>query len=288
MSKFDDKTNKKFNMLTAKKYLGGSKWLCVCECGRECIVASAFLNEIEGRNKIKSCGCLREKNVPEKEEFFEVINSESKSYILGFIAADGCVQPELRRIKIDLKDEDEDVLIKIQKEIGHKNNLSHYSQEIDIGNKHYTSHTSRLIISSQKMVEDLEKFGIVKNKSNILNIKIDSIPEEFFFDFLRGIIDGDGCISFTVGGTCNLTITTSTIMAEILNEKIKQIYGESKFYLTHRHKEVLENATLQATNKHFIYQILERTYKEANIYLNRKYNKYLEYKQYYETHFKKS
>ena len=52
MSKFDDKTNKKFNMLTAKKYLGGSKWLCVCECGRECIVASAFLNEIEGRNKI--------------------------------------------------------------------------------------------------------------------------------------------------------------------------------------------------------------------------------------------
>ena len=74
-------------MLTAKKYLGGSKWLCVCECGRECIVASAFLNEIEGRNKIKSCGCLREKNVPEKEEFFEVINSESKSYILGFIAA---------------------------------------------------------------------------------------------------------------------------------------------------------------------------------------------------------
>ena len=88
--------------------------------------------------------------------------------------------------------------------------------------------------------------------------------------------------------TCNLTITTSTIMAEILNEKIKQIYGESKFYLTHRHKEVLENATLQATNKHFIYQILERTYKEANIYLNRKYSKYLEYKQYYETHFKKS
>ena len=138
------------------------------------------------------------------------------------------------------------------------------------------------------MVEDLEKFGIVKNKSNILNIKIDSIPEEFFFDFLRGIIDGDGCISFTVGGTCNLTITTSTIMAEVLNEKIKQIYGESKFYLTHRHKEVLENATLQATNKHFIYQILERTYKEANIYLNRKYSKYLEYKQYYETHFKKS
>ena len=30
-----DITNKKFGKLTATKYLGGSKWLCKCECGRE-------------------------------------------------------------------------------------------------------------------------------------------------------------------------------------------------------------------------------------------------------------
>ena len=46
MAKFDDKTGKKFNMLTVKKYLGSSKWLCKCDCGNECIVASALLNEI--------------------------------------------------------------------------------------------------------------------------------------------------------------------------------------------------------------------------------------------------
>lgn len=288
MAKFDDKTGKKFNMLTVEKYLGNSKWLCKCECGKECVVASVLLNEVSGRLKVKSCGCLREKNIPEKENFFENIDSESKAYILGFIASDGCVQPELNRVKIDLKDVDEDILKKIQTEIGHKNNLSHYSQEIDIGNKHYTAHTSRLIISSKKMVEDLEKYGIVKNKSNILDVALEMIPDDYFFDYLRGVIDGDGCISFTEGGTCNLTITTSTVMANHLNKEIERLFGETRFYLTHRHKNVLENATLQATNKHFIYQILNRTYKNANIYLDRKYNKYLAYKMYYEIKIKKS
>jgi hypothetical protein len=288
MAKFDDKTGKKFNMLTVKKYLGGSKWLCKCDCGNECIVASALLNEIPGRLKVKSCGCLREKNLPEKEDFFENIDSESKAYILGFIASDGCVQPELNRVKIDLKDSDEDILRKIQNEIGHKNNLSRYSQEIDIGDKHYTAHTSRLVISSKKMVEDLKKYGVVKNKSNILDVALEKIPDDFFFDYLRGVIDGDGCISFAEGGTCNLTITTSTIMAEHLNKEIERLFGQTRFYLTHRHKDVLENATLQATNKHFIYQILNQIYGEASIYLDRKYNKYLEYKKYYENRIKKS
>ena len=64
--------------------------------------------------------------------------------------------------------------------------------------------------------------------------------------------------------------------------------GESKFYLTHRHKDVLDNATLQATNKHFIYNILTRTYENETISLNRKKEKYLAYKHYYETKIKKS
>ena len=138
------------------------------------------------------------------------------------------------------------------------------------------------------MVKDLEKYGIVKNKSNILNVDLDKIPKEYFFDYLRGVIDGDGCISFVEGGTCNLTITTSTIMAEHLNKYIEDFMGESKFYLTHRHKDVLNNATLQATNKHFIYNILIRTYENETTSLNRKKEKYLAYKHYYETKIKKS
>lgn len=77
-------------------------------------------------------------------------------------------------------------------------------------------------------------------------------------------------------------------MAEHLNQYIEDLMGESKFYLTHRHKDVLDNATLQATNKHFIYNILVRVYENATISLNRKKEKYLSYKRYYETKIKKS
>ena len=188
MAKFDDKTGKKFNMLTVKKYLGNSKWLCDCDCGtKDVIASSALLNEIPGRRKKKSCGCLLVKNVPGKEDFFESIDTPEKAYILGLIAADGAVQPELKRIKIDLKDVDEDILIKIQKQIGHTNKLSHYvnkDRTFRDNPKKYDCRISRLVITSEKMVEDVMKLGLVPNKSNTLDVKLNLIPQEFFFDFI--------------------------------------------------------------------------------------------------------
>lgn len=55
MQKLKDMKNMKFNMLTAKEYIGNGKWLCVCDCGKETIVPGEDLR----RNKLKSCGCLR-------------------------------------------------------------------------------------------------------------------------------------------------------------------------------------------------------------------------------------
>ena len=72
-------------------------------------------------------------------------------------------------------------------------------------------------------------------------------------------------------------------MAEQLNELFIEKYGESKFYLVHRNKNNLLNATLQATNKHFILKVLTDLYETDGIYLNRKYLKYLAYKDYYNT-----
>lgn len=132
------------------------------------------------------------------------------------------------------------------------------------------------------MVKDLIKYGVTNNKSNTLKVRLDLIPNEHIKGFLRGLIDGDGCISFSPNArTANLTITTSTIMTEQLNELFIERYGESKFYLVHRNKNNLLNATLQATNKHFIIKVLTDLYETDGIYLNRKYLKYLAYKDYH-------
>lgn len=50
--KFQDITGVKFSHLTAKRYLGKSQWLCVCDCGRE---TTPYISELK-KGISKSCG----------------------------------------------------------------------------------------------------------------------------------------------------------------------------------------------------------------------------------------
>ena len=49
----EDLKNKKFNKLTAIKYVGDSKWLCKCDCGGEAVCRASALKN----GHTKSCGC---------------------------------------------------------------------------------------------------------------------------------------------------------------------------------------------------------------------------------------
>lgn len=55
MTNWKDLTNKKFNRLTPIKYIGKSKWLCKCDCGKEVIVSTQNIKN----GHTKSCGCLK-------------------------------------------------------------------------------------------------------------------------------------------------------------------------------------------------------------------------------------
>lgn len=277
-----DKTNQKFNMLTARKYIGDGCWLCDCDCGKTNIrIRSCLLNEDPNRRKQKSCGCLREKNKPEHEDFFDKIDTEEKAYTLGFIAADGTVQPELNRIKIDIKDIDEDVLVKIQKAIGHTNKLSHYlyhNKKFNNSEEFYNVRISRLIISSKQMMLDAQKYGVIPNKTDKLKINFELIPEELYFHFIRGYFDGNGCLSFSREKNYNdLTYTGSTIFVSQLKQ-ILELYTEGHlFYLTHRKPDNLENGTIISTYKYSNKIILDKMYENATIFLDRKFKKYQQF-----------
>ena len=62
----NDLTGKRSGRLTAIKYVGGSKWLCKCDCGNEKIVRTNSLNNGE----TKSCGCLNLEKIREKKRNF--------------------------------------------------------------------------------------------------------------------------------------------------------------------------------------------------------------------------
>lgn len=48
----------RYGRLTVKSYVKGSRWLCVCDCGSECIVRTANLRPYS-KNPTRSCGCLK-------------------------------------------------------------------------------------------------------------------------------------------------------------------------------------------------------------------------------------
>ena len=81
-----DITDKKFGTLTAIKRLFPninrmSQWLCICECGKECIKSVSHLNA----GDIKSCGCL---NNPNEKQYLEILKERLLSK--RKIKANGC------------------------------------------------------------------------------------------------------------------------------------------------------------------------------------------------------
>lgn len=110
------------------------------------------------------------------------------AYILGYIFADGNVawKPEksYRALTITAAAKDVNHLEKIRIILESTKNLL-YSD---------STNSYRLIVNSKKLCEDLMKLGVIPRKS--LVVEFPDIPKEYVCHFIRGVIDGDGCIRY--------------------------------------------------------------------------------------------
>jgi len=119
------------------------------------------------------------------EDYFEKIDTEDKAYFLGFIVADGCVRKSDKSnfMKIKLKCDDYKILEEFIKYTAYAGGVYYHK------NKKYCE----LTLSGVKVVSDLNNLGIYQNKTMI--VKYPNIPKELEHHFMRGVFDGDGCIS---------------------------------------------------------------------------------------------
>lgn len=109
--------------------------------------------------------------------------SNDIAYVVGLITTDGNLSKDGRHITFISKDID---LIKTFKRCLCLNNKitpkpSGYSDKI----------YNKIQFGNVKLYRWLLKIGLMPNKTKILG-KLD-IPRKYFFDFLRGHLDGDGC-----------------------------------------------------------------------------------------------
>lgn len=123
-------------------------------------------------------------------DFFENIDTEEKAYWLGFMFADGYIVDYSNKygedkFGITLHSKDKETLEQFKKSIQSTNPIT------DVSSNGRQLH--RILMSSQKTVDDLISHGCFKQKSLILKPPT-GIPKELIHHFIRGFFDGDGSI----------------------------------------------------------------------------------------------
>lgn len=132
-----------------------------------------------------------------------------------------------------------------------------------------TSAYSRIIFKNDKMANDLEKHGCLKNKSLILDKPI-GIPVNLEKDFLRGYFDGDGSlcvgkyVSFKVCGTKEFL----KYFCQILQKNISEENFELKLYK--RKKDDKNNYYISFGGIRKTTKIMDFLYNDTKIFLDRK------------------
>jgi len=116
------------------------------------------------------------------ENSFNKIDSELKAYCLGFLYADGNIFKTSIRLHIQARDAE--VLELFSKAF-------ETDQHFRMDKNGYAV----LSIASRKICEDLEKFGMVPNKTFKIRIPFESLEEDLLHHFMRGYFDGDGCFT---------------------------------------------------------------------------------------------
>jgi len=104
-------------------------------------------------------------------------------YLVGLITGDGCLSSDGRHVDITSKDKE---FLK-----GLRDNFR-LVNKIGIKNKGTHKQAFRIQISNKNFYEFPLSVGLLPNKSLIVGSL--EVPRERFVDFLRGLIDGDGCI----------------------------------------------------------------------------------------------
>lgn len=121
------------------------------------------------------------------DTFFDKWTPEM-AYVLGYFAADGTMYKNKRgSCYVAFCSTDRDLLETVKKIMDASNEIEVYKLSNSRCKLRYT-----LQIGSKMAFEKLSEYGFTPKKS--LVVKLPDIPDEFFCHFLRGNLDGDGCV----------------------------------------------------------------------------------------------
>lgn len=200
------------------------------------------------------------------ENYFEVIDTPSKAYFLGFIMADGNVNEQENnryRFNLKIKSTDDDIIKKLCTEINYPIEKIYYRIQTRKGT---LNESAEIQINDQAFCKNLMDKGIVIRKTGK-----EFMPDcnGYELDFIRGFIDGDGWIyhyecatgdRFTLG-----CCSTSSIILTQIQEYIEKNIGIQMNISKDKTVYKCENSS-----KYKVFKLLNRIYYENCLSLDRK------------------
>lgn len=203
------------------------------------------------------------------EDYFKVIDTPRKSYYLGLLYADGCASDRNHSIQISLQERDKHIIESFNNDIGSDYKI----RFVDMKKKSINySNQYNLCITNEKFYNNLVNLGLIPHKSLILQFP-DFLDPSLVPSFLLGYMDGDGSIN-KKEGRCSLIGTESFCkkVAEIVNNELGI---HASISLCHNNS-TSTTRECRISGRKQAKKFLDWLYNNSDIWLERKYQSYLE------------
>lgn len=218
------------------------------------------------------------------KDYFSKIDTPDKAYWLGFLYADGSINRYYQNdklksmtLELGLSYKDKEHLEKFKQCLD--TNIPIFEKVNRIKGKEYKS--VRIQLNNTKICYDLCDLGCTPSKTYDIKFPTyDIVPREFMRDFIRGFFDGDGCISITEMNNKPHIVTNITGMSDMLQSISDFLISEQIIRVK---PKIRKDERREFTYSLFIYgtdtnkEFLDYLYQDANVYLDRKYNQYLDF-----------
>lgn len=246
------------------------------EISRKTGVSTVTIGSVLKRNgipkrKVKGMN-FRKYNL--NDHYFSSIDSHEKAYILGLMYADGYLVIEghgTKRIGLDLIDKD--ILVEIAKSIDFQGEVVEITKK---GGYESANSIYRLKMSSPEMYDDLLRQGMVKK--NLLRFPDNNIiPDAFVNSFILGYIDGNGSIIANQRKpTHRVTFSIGIDGSEDIIKGILKRLDLPHLSLSKRKDTKNCSFSIRISGNNIVAEKLQWLYKDSNLFLKRKKEKFLQ------------
>lgn len=228
--------------------------------------------DISSYLKSKNIKIINYQNIPRLNQYaFDSMDSEEQFYWLGFLYADGNISHTGNRLEVRLSIKDLEHLEKFKQ-------FLNLSTEIRTGicDGNYFCHLS---VRNKHIWNTLYNLGCIPRKTLILkfpNISLFKNNKHFLLHFIRGYIDGDGCLCIYKNKNGKTRTTISLVGTKKFVSSVNDIFKNFNGSIRSKTSKGWLNKAFELSFSDYPSRVIARLlYENATIYLTRKYNKYL-------------